>query len=351
MRLEDLTEAFNSLMAIASQKYGVAFDQNSCSTSLRELEGSFIRIGFTGEGTIIGFHNPSVLDFLENYISKSDELLRDIYKSIVFYEQFIGLCSMHKGKKELEHLLAFIGNDTTLLRTSLARTISRRLDNYFIFSTKDGHVNAFITSSTRIEANISHAIRTINQLGGDFARVASNDLLRIILQICDDTPVDLKSLIEIYNASTFADADNEFLDDLFNTVSSILRSSVESNPNSETLELFCDMYQSCTDKFPSDLLESTVTALSERSSEIFDPEISSASELSELDEIKSRVIRTADVLGVDMTEVVSRIDEEIETIQREAPEDPDDERISNSSESVELSDDDIFDMFSQLSKR
>jgi hypothetical protein len=86
MRLEDLQEAFLSLAEVHSRRYGAVFTPDSCLNVLKELEGSFVRIERKDAMAIVGFHNPSVLDFLESHLAGNEQVLRDLCDGIVFYE-------------------------------------------------------------------------------------------------------------------------------------------------------------------------------------------------------------------------------------------------------------------------
>src|SRR5687767_13923794 len=73
-----------------ASKYGIAFSELDFKKSIRELEGSFITVSKRrfGSGLIVSFHNPSVEDFLLNYLNNNRDVVSDILEAAPFFNQF-----------------------------------------------------------------------------------------------------------------------------------------------------------------------------------------------------------------------------------------------------------------------
>lgn len=72
VEIEDLRDAFDSIHLDLSKKYGIESGPKDFEESLRILEGSFLKI----RGTSVSFINPSLRDYLSEFLS-GDDLLCD----------------------------------------------------------------------------------------------------------------------------------------------------------------------------------------------------------------------------------------------------------------------------------
>ncbi|RAJ97586.1 restriction endonuclease [Larkinella arboricola] len=86
--LEDLKLAIQSFARLCSTKYGFIFTEFDFNKSIRELEGTFIKIDKDFQNNYaIDFQNPSILDFLINYLSTYPELIKDLIESAPYFNQ------------------------------------------------------------------------------------------------------------------------------------------------------------------------------------------------------------------------------------------------------------------------
>jgi hypothetical protein len=85
--LVDLETAFNAYRRECANTMGIALKRNDFSRALKELDGNFIATNRSREKLIVRFHNPSVRDFLENYVTKNPEELQFLVRSIVCFDQ------------------------------------------------------------------------------------------------------------------------------------------------------------------------------------------------------------------------------------------------------------------------
>jgi hypothetical protein len=85
--LEDLEEAFQSYRKECVKALGVKLYQADFKHALKELDGSFVATNRSKEKLLVRFQNPSVRDFLQNYLISSLEELRLLVRSAVCFEQ------------------------------------------------------------------------------------------------------------------------------------------------------------------------------------------------------------------------------------------------------------------------
>lgn len=85
---EDLMSALKHFIVSHSNKYGIYFDQIKFDNSLKELENTFIKTQKDERDLIrIEYQNPSIQDFLVNYLNKKQDIQKDILNSAFFFNQ------------------------------------------------------------------------------------------------------------------------------------------------------------------------------------------------------------------------------------------------------------------------
>lgn len=351
MRLEDLQEAFLALARITTARYGATFAQDAFTSALRELEGSFIRIERKDKTSIVGFHNPSVLDFLESYLAENEQVLRDLCDSVVFYDQFKGLCLLRGDMPTHEHMAEIIGRDPELLRKGLVRTVEHPLQKMHIMKDMRGNTVVGVESAESIDANIEHAMRSLVHVGDDLASLTVNDLLTLARRRYAEHKASLQYAPDIVRAARKLNAAPALIDGFMGDAILILRESLREDACSEMYEVLCDIDEAFGEALPQDIRDVATASLVNDSEMIFDYDISSATDESELDDLKSRAQLIEGHLGVDLHKVVQRIDEQIEEVRLKMPDDPDDYSDTRSSEQADVSDNDIVDMFNTLRDR
>lgn len=73
VRIDELSRAFNSLHPALCSKYGVSHGPKDFEEALKILEGGFVNIS----GKMVSYVNPSVRDYIKDYLSGDDELLKE----------------------------------------------------------------------------------------------------------------------------------------------------------------------------------------------------------------------------------------------------------------------------------
>lgn len=90
-KLEILEEAFRTFYEFRRQRFGFPTKPGDWVDALRELDGNFIKTDKFGKDIVVSFHNPSIRDFMEQFLEKSDGDVLDLLRGAHFYEQYLTL--------------------------------------------------------------------------------------------------------------------------------------------------------------------------------------------------------------------------------------------------------------------
>ncbi|TCP55500.1 restriction endonuclease [Tumebacillus sp. BK434] len=122
--LADLEKAFDEFHNLRSDKYRTSFKSTDFRDALKEVESTFVRIFRHGDETLVSFHNPSVRDFMENYLKANVGELKDLLDSTIFFYQCAVIWGIRKkiDKDSPRLVLDFISNFVD----SIARTINSK---------------------------------------------------------------------------------------------------------------------------------------------------------------------------------------------------------------------------------
>lgn len=89
--IDTVEKSFKSIQIYKFNTYGFHANPNDFAKALRELDGNFITINKFISEVRISFHNPSIKDFIEDYLSKNYSEVIDICKSAESFEQCMKL--------------------------------------------------------------------------------------------------------------------------------------------------------------------------------------------------------------------------------------------------------------------
>ncbi|MED3952604.1 restriction endonuclease [Priestia aryabhattai] len=81
--INSLKDALANLIEEERKKYLIPYQRESFNNSIRELNQTFIKI----ENNIVEFQNPSIQDFLINYISQDEDLIFSLISSSIYFQQ------------------------------------------------------------------------------------------------------------------------------------------------------------------------------------------------------------------------------------------------------------------------
>ncbi len=92
--LEDLENAFSKFHFNQSKKHSFSTSDEDFNKSLKELEGNFIKTSKYDSGIVVKFFNPSINDFLDNFIISHKATYLSLLESSLFFEQIEKLISL-----------------------------------------------------------------------------------------------------------------------------------------------------------------------------------------------------------------------------------------------------------------
>nr|WP_321453147.1 restriction endonuclease [uncultured Carboxylicivirga sp.] len=89
VKIEHLEEAIISFLKVNQYKFQIPFDSILFTRALKELENTFIKTQKDSYNTIVvEYQNPSIQDFLVNYLRDKKDLIFSLIESSIFQEQF-----------------------------------------------------------------------------------------------------------------------------------------------------------------------------------------------------------------------------------------------------------------------
>ncbi len=98
-KLENLEKAFWTFYEYRHKRFGFPMAPGDWCDALKELDGSFIATRKIGTDIVVSFHNPSVKDFMESFLAKSDSDVIDLFHGARFYEQYAALWNGCRGRR------------------------------------------------------------------------------------------------------------------------------------------------------------------------------------------------------------------------------------------------------------
>lgn len=102
--IEDLNAAFISFHFSQAKKHNYSTDTKDFVNSLKGLEGNFIKIEQSDENTIVQFHNASIRDFLEGYITANLDIAQELLDSVLYFEQIKFLWNLLINRGDIDSL-------------------------------------------------------------------------------------------------------------------------------------------------------------------------------------------------------------------------------------------------------
>lgn len=90
--IEDWEKALREFLLVNSYKFLTPYDTIFFNRSIHELENTFIRTQKDSYSAIaVGYQNPSIQDFLVNYLKNKRDLIKSLLKAALFTDQFFSV--------------------------------------------------------------------------------------------------------------------------------------------------------------------------------------------------------------------------------------------------------------------
>ncbi len=342
--LEDLHGAFQAYSLAYAQQYGASINPQEFKFALRELEGDFLTYEKDGGEITVGYYNPSVKDFVAQYLAESPDELRLLVESAVFYEQFRFLWNWDGAKSGRNTLMAFASNKPRKCESRIKEILSA--PPAATINVRRGNTTRKERWPTSYEEK-AHLLATIVGQGADC-------LAQVLLEVIDMVNEKLEK----------GNADRRGLANLLKQISSLMSLSpgkvgslmekgkafLLSAPDwADDLSPLCDLMEECPQVFSKEDSMKARAVVREVAESI----VSGSWDLEPetLREEASALRSAAERLEVDIEELVEKVESQAAEKESERGYDPD-EPDSWSSKSIEgywCSDDEIGSLFSTLS--
>jgi len=122
--LEDCKEAFEVFHKHQANEYRFPIKSRDFTNALKELDGNFVSTEKSRDRVVLRFHNPSVKDFVLNYLKSSEQELASLLESSIFFNQLALLWSIEDhGTPMFQETL--INYDSNLI-AAIRRTFDSR---------------------------------------------------------------------------------------------------------------------------------------------------------------------------------------------------------------------------------
>lgn len=97
--LENLEKAFWNFHGLRQKRFGFPTSAGDWINALKELDGNFIKTAKIGKDIVVSFHNPSVTDFIEQFLTNADSDVVDLLRGTLFWEQYTSLWAGFRGHR------------------------------------------------------------------------------------------------------------------------------------------------------------------------------------------------------------------------------------------------------------
>lgn len=122
--LKDLERAFQSYNLAYAKRYQPGIGPQEFRSALKELEGDFLIFDKESHDILVRYQNPSVEDFIKEYLSTSSEEMLILAMSVVYYEQFRNLWSGLGQRSDRETLIQLFMTDAEMAVSLVRRLLS-----------------------------------------------------------------------------------------------------------------------------------------------------------------------------------------------------------------------------------
>jgi hypothetical protein len=195
--LNDLECAFWTFYRFRQGRFGFSTSSLDWTDALKQLDGSFIATKRMGEDLVVSFHNPSIKDFVEDFMATSEGDVLDIINSSYFYEQYTKLWSGKRGTRysgvdnHHEDFLRQLRKGIWNPSAAAVRAVNR-----------NGETIGFHHELVSFESRAEFAIRVAN----DIQNATSEKFLKVILQTLEQLWIqgkaDRQDLVRLLQALT-----------------------------------------------------------------------------------------------------------------------------------------------------
>ena len=194
--LEDLQEAFLSYHLKQAKEYQFRTSPNDFLHALKELEGNFIVTEKSKDRTIIRLHNPSIRDFLRDYLASHEQMLRALVQAATFFDQHMILWEFREEQSEsLKFRKTLVKYNSEFVR-ALFSSVNFRICRLIDHQVSKGNTYKNIWDMT-FEARAMLMVSVAFELKTDLSMNLLKQVIDIINQRMIDNRADRDDLIRL----------------------------------------------------------------------------------------------------------------------------------------------------------
>lgn len=168
----DLQNLAEALEQFASNR-GVPLAVGQFEGALKVLEGTFIRISRRGSRRVVALANPSVLDFMLDFLAEARVELAAVLKSVRFFEQAELVASLEISSTPSNKVrTASLRDSFDVLETDLGDALARHID-----TAPPRGVRPWIDPRDQLESGLEHRLKAMLELCARRPKAVSRDWL------------------------------------------------------------------------------------------------------------------------------------------------------------------------------
>ena len=304
-KLEVLEEAFRTFYDFRRQRFGFPTKPGDWLDAVRELDGNFIKTGKIGKDIVVSFHNPSMWDFMEQFLEKSDGDALDLLRGAHFYEQYVVLWRGIGGRRfrGIEQAGAeFLELLGTNLWAPSARTI-RQLTR--------GEDVGLVPYPPSPESRSEFYMRIVDQIYPKSAEKFTGALIAALTERWKGGTANCQGLVHLVEFLTDHGMSPD--DEAFLVARECLLSGPETVDDFQAVVRFCEKYPESVSSADRDALRAQLESLAED----YASDADSDSDSDWLRSIASDLESLGEKFGVDTQEFTQRLLESADEIERE----------------------------------
>lgn len=342
--LDDLQDAFLSYHLKLAKEYQFKTSPNDFMHALKELEGNFIITEKSKDRTIIRLHNPSIRDFLRDYLASHEQMLRALVQAATFFDQHMILWEFREKQSEsLKFRKTLVKYNSEFVR-ALFSSINFRICRLIDYQVGKGNTYKNIWNMT-FEARATLVVSVAFELKTDLSMNLLKQVMDIINRRMIDNHADRDDLIRLLKG--LKEGEN---------VSYILNSTFLTNARNyfvtdiDSLDSI-EWFLSFKELFPEVIDSAVIEGMKNKFIEVAKQDVHYSSENPDIyREDAYKIEEFSKYFEVDMSDRIEELEEQARELEKEQRSDePDDyERYGSGRDGELCSDSDIDSLFGTL---
>lgn len=346
--VEDLIIALKAYVDATPSLSGLYVGRLETIESLRELEETFLRIDRLGQSTVVGFHSPSVRDFLRRLVRSDHESVSALVRGMYFFEQFAGLCQLIGGISghTSSDLSQFVDGDsfTHAMVRAVNHNVRRRVATYI-----DGGERVVVeTTFSSVERNIRSALDILQYTPEPTRQSLSARLFSIVEERLSSDLANVHDAFESLKVALKCDVPPELCSSVTLKLADRLVDHFRRNPTLREFELVRDFIHLYPSKLRESQIDDFVDILCENIDDAFDEEAAQTNteeEFSELRRLAKSIESEFSLLVDSVIEIIDERERQWRDAQFEEWEEPiEDGEIARE----DFTNDELIEMFAKL---